>query len=109
MRPLQPPWGVKAYIPRTLSLVVFGSFKVPIIQYTKYPIVMPTEKDMVCQKRDWISEELLVYMEFHLPAWDNCSDALCYLNSWWFNPVWSSRSKSWLESMLNSTFVLCAK
>lgn len=45
MKPLQPTWGVKAYIPRTLFLVIFGSFKVPIIQYTKYPIVMPTVKD----------------------------------------------------------------
>lgn len=40
MKPLQPTWGVKAYIPRTLFLVIFGSFKVPIIQYTKYPIVI---------------------------------------------------------------------
>lgn len=66
MKPLQPTWGVKAYIPRTLFLVIFGSFKVPIIQYTKYPIVMPTVKDN--SERDWISEELVVYMEFHLPG-----------------------------------------
>lgn len=66
MKPLQPTWGVKAYIPRTLFLVIFGSFKVPIIQYTKYPIVMPTVKDN--SERDWISEELVVYMEFNLPG-----------------------------------------
>lgn len=77
--------------------------------YTKYPNVMPIVKQKGGQKRDWDSEEMVVYVEFHPPGKMAGTLFVTWIPFQIVISDWSSRSKSWLESVLNLTFTLCVK